>query len=280
MFPTPWSLAMFVLELSKQSGVCLARAFERRAPRRLPDLLALRHRLAHHEHRRRPRPPAPGARARRCSPSCTTRVDDADARFTLEVRRSNGVAIHLYEREGFRAAGMRRRYYQDNGEDALVMWRTPATLRGLARRRAQPRAGSMSDPRARDELRRHLRRGRSTTTGASLSNVISSQARARALRRRRARDRLAPPPRARQRDRRARRSREAGVDARRRRAGRRHAGPGPRRRAARRAVAPARRSPRRASCRSRRSTTCRATSPPTSCADDARQARSSRRSCA
>ena len=62
------------------------------------------------------------------------RVDDAHARFTLEVRRSNVVAIHLYEREGFRAAGIRRRYYQDNGEDALVMWRTPAT-----------RAGSLSD---------------------------------------------------------------------------------------------------------------------------------------
>jgi ribosomal-protein-alanine N-acetyltransferase len=58
------------------------------------------------------------------------RVGDDDARFTLEVRRSNAVAIHLYEREGFRAAGMRRRYYQDNGEDALVMWRTPATLAG------------------------------------------------------------------------------------------------------------------------------------------------------
>ena len=33
---------------------------------------------------------------------------------------------------------MRRRYYQDNGEDALVMWRTPATLLGLAGGRAQP----------------------------------------------------------------------------------------------------------------------------------------------
>src|SRR5436309_3095025 len=57
-------------------------------------------------------------------------VGGENARFTLEVRRSNSVAIHLYEREGFRAAGMRRRYYQDNGEDALVMWRTPATLSG------------------------------------------------------------------------------------------------------------------------------------------------------
>ena len=36
----------------------------------------------------------------------------------------------LYERLGFRAAGMRRRYYHDNGEDAVIMWRTPATLAG------------------------------------------------------------------------------------------------------------------------------------------------------
>ena len=46
------------------------------------------------------------------------------------MRRSNAGAIALYERFGFRSAGVRRRYYQDNGEDAIVMWRTPATLRG------------------------------------------------------------------------------------------------------------------------------------------------------
>jgi ribosomal-protein-alanine N-acetyltransferase len=58
------------------------------------------------------------------------RAEQYGARFTLEVRRSNQAAIELYERDGFRIAGMRRRYYQDNGEDALIMWRTPATLRG------------------------------------------------------------------------------------------------------------------------------------------------------
>ena len=58
------------------------------------------------------------------------RVDDPDAQYTLEVRRSNAGAIALYERFRFRAAGVRRRYYADNGEDALIMWRTPATLRG------------------------------------------------------------------------------------------------------------------------------------------------------
>ena len=58
------------------------------------------------------------------------RVPEAEPRFTLEVRTSNAGAIALYEQHGFRAAGLRRRYYQDNGEDAVIMWRTPATLRG------------------------------------------------------------------------------------------------------------------------------------------------------
>ena len=58
------------------------------------------------------------------------RMGDPDAQLTLEVRQSNDGAIALYERFGFRSAGIRRRYYQDNGEDALIMWRTPATLRG------------------------------------------------------------------------------------------------------------------------------------------------------
>ncbi len=40
---------------------------------------------------------------------------------TLEVRRGNVPAIALYERAGFRTVHVRRQYYQDNGEDALVM---------------------------------------------------------------------------------------------------------------------------------------------------------------
>jgi ribosomal-protein-alanine N-acetyltransferase len=58
------------------------------------------------------------------------RAGDESTQFTLEVRRSNVAAIELYQRDGFRIAGVRRRYYQDNGEDALIMWRTPATLQG------------------------------------------------------------------------------------------------------------------------------------------------------
>lgn len=44
-------------------------------------------------------------------------------RATLGVRVSNAAAIALYEKWGFTAAAMRPRYYSDNREDALVMWK-------------------------------------------------------------------------------------------------------------------------------------------------------------
>ena len=40
---------------------------------------------------------------------------------TLEVRVSNERAIHLYESAGFQRVGKRKRYYEDNGEDAWLM---------------------------------------------------------------------------------------------------------------------------------------------------------------
>jgi [ribosomal protein S18]-alanine N-acetyltransferase len=142
VFPTPWSLAMFVLELSKQTGICLA-ACERKPQDGVgpvPDtgaehlaayLICSRYDTVWHVMN-----VAVDLRCQRMGIASQllaelyARVGDDGARFTLEVRRSNAVAIHLYEREGFRAAGIRRRYYQDNGEDALIMWRTPATREG------------------------------------------------------------------------------------------------------------------------------------------------------
>ena len=44
-------------------------------------------------------------------------------RATLEVRRSNTIARHLYERFGFSVAGVRRGYYTQPVEDAMVLWR-------------------------------------------------------------------------------------------------------------------------------------------------------------
>jgi [ribosomal protein S18]-alanine N-acetyltransferase len=127
-FPTPWSLAMFVLELSKPSGVCLAAFLEGRLA---GYLVCSRYDTVWHVMN-----VAVDPDRRRLGIASTLltrlleRVDDPDARYTLEVRRSNQGAQELYERYGFRPAGVRRRYYQDNGEDAVVMWRTPATLRG------------------------------------------------------------------------------------------------------------------------------------------------------
>jgi len=128
VFPTPWSLAMFVLELSKQSGICLAAVIDGRL---VGYLICSRYDTVWHVmnvavdtgHQRK-------GLASAMLAELYEQVGDPRARLTLEVRPSNSVAIHLYEREGFRAAGLRRRYYQDNGEDALVMWRTPATLEG------------------------------------------------------------------------------------------------------------------------------------------------------
>jgi len=127
-FPTPWSLAMFVLELSKPASVCLAAL---RGDRMLGFLICSRYDTVWHimnvavdPDRRRE------GIASALLTDLLRRIDGKGARFTLEVRESNTGAIELYERFGFRAAGRRRRYYQDNGEDAVIMWRTDSTLAG------------------------------------------------------------------------------------------------------------------------------------------------------
>ena len=118
-FPTPWSLAMFVLELSKPSGICLAAT---EGDELLGYLICSRYDQVWHlmnvavapERRRR------GVAGRLISGL----LEEAgrDLPFTLEVRVSNRSAISMYEGLGFRSAGVRPRYYQDNGEDALIMW--------------------------------------------------------------------------------------------------------------------------------------------------------------
>ncbi len=118
-FPAPWSLAMFVLELSKPSGICLAASEDERL---LGYLVCSRYDRVWHlmnvavapEHRRRG--VATGLISRL--------IEEAGAElpFTLEVRTSNREAIAMYERIGFRSAGVRPPYYRDNGEDALIMW--------------------------------------------------------------------------------------------------------------------------------------------------------------
>lgn len=52
-------------------------------------------------------------------------------RHTLEVRAGNVAAQALYRKFGFEEAGVRKGYYQDNGEDAIIMWRDSEKETGL-----------------------------------------------------------------------------------------------------------------------------------------------------
>ncbi|HLM08242.1 MAG TPA: ribosomal protein S18-alanine N-acetyltransferase [Thermoleophilaceae bacterium] len=120
-FPTPWSLAMFVLELSKPSGICLASVRDERV---IGYLVCSRYDTVWHLMNI-----AVDDRMRRegIASALLERLfeiaDKPSEQYTLEVRTSNDAAIRLYERFGFRAAGRRRAYYHDNREDAIIMWR-------------------------------------------------------------------------------------------------------------------------------------------------------------
>ena len=121
-FPTPWSLAMFVLELSKPSGICLAAVLRGRI---VAYLVCSRYDTVWHLMNVAVEP----SRQRHGIASALLdrlfeQADRPNEQYTLEVRTSNSAAIRLYEGFGFRAAGRRRGYYHDNKEDALIMWRT------------------------------------------------------------------------------------------------------------------------------------------------------------
>jgi ribosomal-protein-alanine N-acetyltransferase len=128
-FSTPWSLAMFVLELSKPSGICLAAEdgtglVGYLVCSRYDEVWHLMNVAIHPDKRR----------AGIATDLIERLFEEAGpgARYTLEVRVSNGPAIAMYQRFGFKSAGRRRRYYHDNGEDALIMWFEAAETAGVA----------------------------------------------------------------------------------------------------------------------------------------------------
>ncbi len=63
--------------------------------------------------------------------------------MTLEVRVSNTLAQNLYRKYGFKESGVRRRYYSDNNEDALIMWSDPLESPGFLRMIEEHRQGLM-----------------------------------------------------------------------------------------------------------------------------------------
>ena len=127
-YPTPWSRSMFAGELAKPSSICLG-AFEAEGEdgALVGYLIVSRYVDAWHvmnvavdpEHRGR------GVGTMLLERLFELTADDAHRGYTLEVRVTNVKAIDLYERLGFRSGGLRRGYYTDNREDALIMWKDP-----------------------------------------------------------------------------------------------------------------------------------------------------------
>ena len=125
-YPTPWSRSMFAGELAKPSSICLG-AIDVEIDQLVGYLIISRYVDAWHvmnlavahSHRRR------GIATRLMERLFELTASDGRRGYTLEVRVSNEAAIKLYEALGFRGRGIRRGYYTDNREDALIMWRDP-----------------------------------------------------------------------------------------------------------------------------------------------------------
>ncbi len=121
-YPTPWSRSMFASELAKLTSICLG-AFEGEelvgyiVNSRYVDAWHVMNVAVDPDHQRR------GVATRLLERLFELTHEDERRGYTLEVRVSNDEAIHLYEKLGFEARGLRRGYYTDNREDALIMWR-------------------------------------------------------------------------------------------------------------------------------------------------------------
>ena len=127
-YPTPWSRSMFASELAKPSSLCLG-AFEADTGRLIGYLIISRYVDAWHVMNVAV---APGHSRRGIASLLLNRLFELTAGrsrrgYTLEVRVSNTGAIKLYEELGFRPRGVRRGYYTDNREDALIMWKDPVS---------------------------------------------------------------------------------------------------------------------------------------------------------
>ncbi len=129
-YPTPWSRSMFAGELAKPSSILLG-AYDSDSGELLGYLIISRYVDAWHVMNLAV---DPAHRRGRIAATLLDRLFEQTAGegrrgYTLEVRVSNEVAIRLYERAGFRPRGIRRAYYTDNREDALIMWKDPAPVR-------------------------------------------------------------------------------------------------------------------------------------------------------
>ncbi|HEV8687799.1 MAG TPA: ribosomal protein S18-alanine N-acetyltransferase [Gaiellaceae bacterium] len=125
-YATPWSRSMFAGELSKSSSICLG-AFDDETQELVGYLIVSRYVDAWHVMNIAVSPELRRGGIATAMLRRLFELTSGDGRrgYTLEVRVSNKAAIKLYENLGFQPRGIRRGYYTDNREDALIMWRDP-----------------------------------------------------------------------------------------------------------------------------------------------------------
>ncbi len=134
-YPTPWSRSMFAGELAKPSSISLGTFDPADDDRLIGYLIISRYVDAWHVMNVAVADPYRRRHVATMMLEDLFRLtgDDEQRGYTLEVRVSNDSAIALYESLGFQATGVRRGYYTDNREDALVMWKDPLAQRAQAR---------------------------------------------------------------------------------------------------------------------------------------------------
>ena len=122
-YPTPWSRTMFAAELRKPGSLALGAFLEDGTivgyafVSRYVDAWHVMNVAVTPVYRRR------GIATALLERLLEVTAGDPRRGHTLEVRVSNVGAIRLYEQLGFESRGIRRGYYTDNREDALIMWR-------------------------------------------------------------------------------------------------------------------------------------------------------------
>lgn len=121
-FPRPWSLNSFISQLAREDSVCLIAKAESTVvgyiiATQYVEVWHILDLAVHQDYRRR----------FVASDLLETLLElcgrEQHRGYSLEVRKSNRGALKMYESFGFICTGIRKGYYRDNSEDALIMWR-------------------------------------------------------------------------------------------------------------------------------------------------------------